>query len=379
MATIDDTVGKLARVYDSQTDTWIPLVGSPVPHVHNVSSSPDVDITEPLIDNEILAYSTSASAFVNTDSPTFDVATIDTANIDTANIDIASIIQPSTTVKPLIIRSTAPQTAAVTAATASSGSVTYAITNAGTIFTAGDLVTISGINPSTLDDVRATVGSVSSGSVVIFSGKQGTYVSGGTATRIHANLLEIQNSAGTPTSTIRSDGSVTGELTGGLVHIETKNTGGAVSSLSFDNVFTTDYSTFAIVVKLAVSGDLSLRVRASGTDLSSSNYIKQSAGFNTTSFAGARGTTTQATRIFGRTATGSVTATTLNGQPVIIQNPAQADLTSMHSQVGIVSGGNMILEISSFCVSNTTSYDGFTIFPDSGTINGDVSVYAYKI
>jgi hypothetical protein len=71
MATIDDTVGKLARVYDSATDTWIPLVGSPAPHVHNVSSSPDVDITEPLADNEILQYSTSASAFVNTDSPEF--------------------------------------------------------------------------------------------------------------------------------------------------------------------------------------------------------------------------------------------------------------------------------------------------------------------
>jgi hypothetical protein len=71
MAIIDDTVGKLARVYDSQTDTWIPLVGSPAPHVHNVSSSPDVDITEPLADNEILQYSTSASAFVNTDSPEF--------------------------------------------------------------------------------------------------------------------------------------------------------------------------------------------------------------------------------------------------------------------------------------------------------------------
>jgi hypothetical protein len=97
MATIDDTVGKLARVYDSATDTWIPLVGSPVPHVHNLSTSPDVDITEPLADNEILQYSTSASAFVNTDSPTFDVATIDTANIDSVNVTTINASEISVT------------------------------------------------------------------------------------------------------------------------------------------------------------------------------------------------------------------------------------------------------------------------------------------
>jgi hypothetical protein len=41
-----------------------------------------VDITEPLADNEILKYSTSASAFVNTDSPTFDDATVNTSNLN---------------------------------------------------------------------------------------------------------------------------------------------------------------------------------------------------------------------------------------------------------------------------------------------------------
>jgi hypothetical protein len=92
MAIIDDTVGKLARVYDSATDTWIPLVGSPVPHVHNLSTSPDVDITEPLADNEILQYSTSASAFVNAASPVFtnmsaSTSTINTSTINTSNLN----------------------------------------------------------------------------------------------------------------------------------------------------------------------------------------------------------------------------------------------------------------------------------------------------
>jgi hypothetical protein len=39
MSTIDDSVGKLARVYDSATDTWVPLIGAPAPHEHTTASS----------------------------------------------------------------------------------------------------------------------------------------------------------------------------------------------------------------------------------------------------------------------------------------------------------------------------------------------------
>jgi hypothetical protein len=164
---------------------------------------------------------------------------------------------------------------------------------------------------------------------------------------------------------------------GGLVHIETKNTGGAVSSLSFDNVFTTTYSTFAIVVKLVVSDDLSLRVRAGGSDFTASNYRRQRVGFANTTVTATRQTDSAFLRVLCRTATGAVTATTLNGN-LIIQNPAQADLTALNNQVGVVSGGDVIMELNSGVVQNTTSYDGFTIFPASGTMNGDVAVYAYK-
>lgn len=65
MSNIDDTVGKLARVYDSATDTWIPLSGVPVPHLHEIQDAADVDISEPLIEGQGLIYSTSASAFIN--------------------------------------------------------------------------------------------------------------------------------------------------------------------------------------------------------------------------------------------------------------------------------------------------------------------------
>lgn len=163
----------------------------------------------------------------------------------------------------------------------------------------------------------------------------------------------------------------------GLVHIETLDTGGAVSSLSFNDVFTTNFSTFKIVVDLVVSGDLSLRLRENGVDFTGSNYLDQRAGFDTTSFSGSRTTATQFVRLLGRIATGAVTATTLNGE-LVIQNPAQADLTAFNSFKGIVSGGNTRLEISAGCVQNTTSFDGFTVFPSAGTMNGKVAVYGYR-
>jgi len=64
MSTIDDSVGKLARVYDSATDTWVPLIGAPAPHTHNLSSLGLVIITNPQ-NGQVLKYDSSASAFTN--------------------------------------------------------------------------------------------------------------------------------------------------------------------------------------------------------------------------------------------------------------------------------------------------------------------------
>jgi hypothetical protein len=64
MSTINDSVGKLARVYDSATDTWVPLIGAPAPHTHDLSSLGLVIITNPQ-NGQVLKYSSSASAWTN--------------------------------------------------------------------------------------------------------------------------------------------------------------------------------------------------------------------------------------------------------------------------------------------------------------------------
>lgn len=62
--TINDNTPRLARVYDSASEEWVPLAGVPSPHQHELGSLISVQITNPQ-DGDILVYSSSASAWVN--------------------------------------------------------------------------------------------------------------------------------------------------------------------------------------------------------------------------------------------------------------------------------------------------------------------------
>jgi hypothetical protein len=69
MSTIDDSNPKLARVYDSAEDKWVPLMGVPSPHAHNISGGEevglsDVEITDPQ-DGDILVYSSALQKWIN--------------------------------------------------------------------------------------------------------------------------------------------------------------------------------------------------------------------------------------------------------------------------------------------------------------------------
>jgi hypothetical protein len=118
MATTDDTQGKLARVYDQATDTWFPLLGLAQPHTHTADGLSDVAITS-VANNDILSYSSSASAFVNTASATLTSAMITDATI--TNITSSGLI------------SATELTEVVVDATISSGSLTANFTD-GNIF-----------------------------------------------------------------------------------------------------------------------------------------------------------------------------------------------------------------------------------------------------
>jgi hypothetical protein len=177
-----------------------------------------------------------------------------------------------------------------------------------------------------------------------------------------------------PTSIANSGGSAstTGNTT----------TFSGVSSISLNGVFSADYDNYRIVLQItngsASDVEISLRMRASGSDNSTSNYRY---GF-----------------LGGRTSDGNVSCAAGNGvtQFLLGKTPSgggnprlAAGLDFFAPQISSITG----LVGSSFRMANgteffgsagggifdaTTQFDGFSLFPASGTITGSVSVYGYR-
>ena len=159
----------------------------------------------------------------------------------------------------------------------------------------------------------------------------------------------------------------------GLVHINTTSFS-AVSSISVNDVFSADHQNYAITLNLSTGPGtipINFRLRASGTDNTSSNY------YYSLSFIPFSGTAT----VTGANGSGLTTlftigsANTGNSSLVQLFNPFESQITSYSyvsrnlSVDSASGGGNMNV---------TTSYDGFTIYTASGTITGTVRVYGYK-
>ena len=87
------------------------------------------------------------------------------------------------------------QTATITNVTASAGTVTYTAANS---FTAGNLVTITGVSPSGYNLSAQTIATASSTQFTVTNAATGTYVSGGTATSYNNTQygLQVQDATG---------------------------------------------------------------------------------------------------------------------------------------------------------------------------------------
>ena len=167
-------------------------------------------------------------------------------------------------------------------------------------------------------------------------------------------------------------------LDNGLVFI-TKQDFTTAATVSFDNCFTNKYAQYKIIFNVngSADGNLDLRLRASGTDNSSTNYNYQYIAANSTSISGARGTSQSSW-------SGVAKANTPEKEISIFEilNPFQSTYTTGFSQWPTDSsdGTNLRLFLLSWGVNVTTSYDGFTVFSATGgaTITGSVYVYGYK-
>ena len=242
---------------------------------------------------------------------------------------------------------TTPQVGDITGVTAGTGisgggtSGTVTVTNdmATTITTAGDLIYGTGSGTYT----RRGIGSTS-------------------------QVLTV--SGGVPTWATPAAGSLT--LTGSADFTTS-------SAVNVNNCFSATYLNYFFMINLtAVSAtdmDLSIRMRASGTDNSSANYNVNEYK-NNGSTAGGYRAATSTSFLLGNAASSKVQFMATQGH---FYDPFIATPTKliMHQIVNNSSDNYQTTSGHSHNVS--TSYDGFSLIPGSGTISGKIRIYGYSL
>lgn len=153
-----------------------------------------------------------------------------------------------------------------------------------------------------------------------------------------------------------------------LVHINTTSFS-AVATQSINNVFSADYRNYKIIYDAVhnSSSDIRLRYRASGSDNSTANYTQQGLSAATTAVTGFR----LASQTIGHL---SGTAG-ISRAEIIVMAP---NLSLATSYIANIFSGDADIRIVASNFGLTTVFDGFSIFPNTGTITGQISVYGLK-
>lgn len=190
---------------------------------------------------------------------------------------------------------------------------------------------------------------------------------------------------GTPTAPTASPGTNTTQIAttafvlanapaSGLTLI-TAQSFSAASGVSVNNVFTSTYDNYRIVLQLGASSancDIEARVRAAGADATSSvyrvavDYLNDSASPTRTTFTAPSTTQVRITN----------SGTSTNMMAVIdIVRPAVTTPTALTFSAL----GRDCYYHGAAGVQNNTAYDGFTVYPTGGaTFQGTLRVYGYQ-
>jgi len=155
---------------------------------------------------------------------------------------------------------------------------------------------------------------------------------------------------------------------GGLVLVASQSFT-TVSSASINSCFTSAYLNYKIVLSSIVSAgnfDLKLRLRAAGTDDTGSNYLVERGVFAGAGISGVSATETSFVWL---------PVSTVAGFGYIDLNRVNLASTTFMNSFG---GNNQVLFNISGYHNQSTAYDGFTFFVDSGTLTGTIRVYGYK-
>jgi hypothetical protein len=179
------------------------------------------------------------------------------------------------------------------------------------------------------------------------------------------NGIRICKPTGSPAIVVAGSGSQTASIVG-QGSVEFAN----ASSLSLNGVFTSDYDNYMIVVThkgSTADNAYNLRLRASGVD-STSGHIHQYLQASGTSIVGARLVSQSSARLSSHSSNGEA------GLVAYIYGPNLAQPTAYRTITIETIGSPRILDFAG-THGISSSYDGVTLFADSGSTTGIVAVY----
>jgi hypothetical protein len=170
----------------------------------------------------------------------------------------------------------------------------------------------------------------------------------------------------TPSSIAHSGTSATINADGGVDFT-------AVTSLSLNGVFTSDYDNYLVVMlnEASVTNNTSIQMRAAGSNATGSNYAWQYLDANGTTVDGNRFTSQTSARFSNQA------ASIKNGFQVAIYGPFLAQPTAGRSVTAYGQNSAQIFDIA-WTHSLSTSYDGFTIATSANNITGNIHVFGYE-
>ena len=147
----------------------------------------------------------------------------------------------------------------------------------------------------------------------------------------------------------------------------------AASTVSFDNVFTSTYLNYAIFcnIKGSAAQPLLVQLRASGSNITASNYNAQYfGGDNTTVGAGRTG-------LQNHIRIGGVDSANESGHIGYVMNPQVTKTTAfMFQEQCVITNATSPRVVFWYGLYNaTTQADGLRIYVDSGNFTGEIAIY----
>lgn len=182
-------------------------------------------------------------------------------------------------------------------------------------------------------------------------------------------------STATTSGQILTSAYVNNNINSGLVYVASKTFTTTASAQQIDNCFTSEYDnyliTYAGVCSVATSEFLLCRVVDGTSPVATGIY------FNALSYSGnaAMTVTFQGSQTEWKV---GLTGDVVSSMNLTLFNPQAAAKTSGQSNYMTSSTNNFLQGTTGLLINNTTQYEGFTLFPTSGTFSGTITVYGYR-